>query len=64
MPFILNCTVLSISIVIIKNSILILFSRLKKEAPTKEQKPVSEVNFVLFYTLKIYILGSIIGVVF
>lgn len=64
MPFILNCTVLSVFIVIIKNSILILFSRLKTEAPIKEQKPVSEVNFVLFYTLKIYTLESIIGVVF
>lgn len=64
MPFILNCTVLSVSIVIIKNLILILFSRLKNEAPTKEQKPVSEVNFVLFYILKIYTLESIIGVVF
>lgn len=48
MPFILNCTVSSVSIVIIKNLIFILFSRLKNEAPTKEQKPVSEVNFVLY----------------
>lgn len=41
-------TVSYFSIVNIKYSILILFSRLKNEAPTKEQEPVSEVNFVLF----------------
>lgn len=33
---------------------LILFSRLKNEAPTKEQEHVSEVNFVLFHALKVY----------
>ena len=34
----------------IKCSILILFSRLKNEAPTKEQESVSEVNYVVFPT--------------
>lgn len=34
----------------IKYSILILFSRLKNEAPTKDQVSVSEVNYVAFPT--------------
>lgn len=37
----------------IKYSILILFLRLKNEAPPKEQERVTEVNFVLFYNLKV-----------
>lgn len=43
---------------------LILFSRMKNEVPTKEQEPASKVNFVLFYTFKVYTFESIVGVIF